>query len=355
MTRWADLPTEVKHVIFSMIVEVDSIIYVPRDRRRKIDRRYARAHHFHDLLLVSKDFISPDEFAIAILGSAKLKFRSYNEIRRLITEVSMCFKESIRRIHLSRATPPTFDFSSLHERNIAKYRLRGPDTDTFTNFCNVGNTLSTAMPNLRQITISCPGYCTHIARFKLPLGPQDVSEDDVYPGFIDHVLSDGVQGNLLTAQVVHTNSLHHVAASFVGNRFLRVDPYCWTRPIPWIRRLVVDAEDRDVEIVFQIDLCFANVVVHLLSRDFILIGEKTSGCWSTRHMSMETAASRVHLQSEMSTKDYMLKVEYHGCKYTFHQKLAYDLLHAPASQSQEAWLDLVEDVKLFDEKTMDGF
>lgn len=167
MTTWFDLPSEVRQIIFSMVSNSDSIIYVPRDRRRKVDVRHLEAHHFHNLLLVSKSFITPDEFAFAILTSAKLTFYSYNELRRLTTEVPSSFKESIRYIHLSRT-----------------YFQGAICTDTFNGFSSIEKTLSTHMPQLCRIYISWPGYCAQVALCEISHTPSLEDQDTMFPSIV---------------------------------------------------------------------------------------------------------------------------------------------------------------------------
>lgn len=342
MTKWFDLPAEVKQIILAMVSDADSIIYVPRDRRRKVDTRYLQAHHFHDLLLVSKNFINSDEFAFAVLNSAKLKFYSYNELRRLTTEVSPSFKESIRRIHLSRT----------HDR----YQY-GTDSDTFKNFSTIENILSTEMPNLRQIYISWPSYCAQVVCSLMPRQPLSKSKDAEYSSMIDHVLSERPRAEMPFGQIIRTNSLSHVAASFVGNRTTSMRHRYWTRPIPWIRRIVLHAENANIEVIFQIAICFSCHFPYIIGRSPSdgKNGNWVDSCWSTRRSTTSGPPLQTHIEGKMSTKDYMFRIEHGNWKYAFHQQLAYDLLHSLCTRGQQYWLDLVKDLTPTNVRGDDGF
>lgn len=332
MTTWFDLPPEVKQIIFSMVSDAESIIYVPRDRRRKVDTKYLEAHHFHDLLLVSKTFITPDEFAFAVLSSAKLTFYSYNELRRLITEVPPSFKESIRSIHLSRT----------HLQDTP----RGPCTDAFNGFSTIENILSTHMPQLRRIYVSWPDYCAQVALCQMPHTSFDEALDLVAPSLIEDVLSEKPEQEVTRGRFMHKNSLCHVAASFLGDRSTGSSSKNWTRPSAWIRRLMSCAESKNIEVVLQMEICIAflhRLPVYLMHANHRI---SMSGCWSTKTWNAPSAAFwQTHLEAEMSSRDYMLKVEHDGRKFAYHQKLAYDLLHSPSRRGMNYWLDMVKEVK----------
>lgn len=319
-----------------MVSNSDSIIYVPRDRRRKVDVRHLEAHHFHNLLLVSKSFITPDEFAFAILTSAKLTFYSYNELRRLTTEVPSSFKESIRYIHLSRT-----------------YFQGAICTDTFNGFSSIEKTLSTHMPQLCRIYISWPGYCAQVALCEISHTPSLEDQDTMFPSIVEDVLAEKPKEEMEVAQVVHRNSPSHVVASFLGDRATakRGAPGSrglyknWTRPLGWIRRLMSYAEDKDIEVVLQMNICIA--YVHRISWLLSLPTNEsipTRECWSTSGADIRCSSWQTHVEAEMSSRDYMLRVERNGRKFAYHQKLAYDMLHSPGNKGMKYWFDMVEEV-----------
>lgn len=308
-------------MIFSMISEVDSIIYVPKDHRKKVDVRHLEAHHFHDLLLVSKKFITSEEFAFAILNSAKLKFYSYNELRRLVAEVPRSFKENIRSI----------EFSRTHS------------SDDFKNFSNIETTLANDMPRLRQIYISSSDHCAQVGRWSIPNATR--IQTKVHFDVAEQILSEGAPEDTPPIHMEHMNSLTNVAASFIGNRDSSNRWYRWTRPIPWIRRLVQYAETNDIEVIFRLRICFLCIAprwqhyYHLHQASPPL--REVSTCWSSSALHFGTPMWRLHLEGEMSSKDFIFRVEHDDCKYAFHQQLAYDLLHGPNRAGQHYWHNLV--------------
>lgn len=329
MVNWFDLPPEVKQTIFSMVPEVDSIIYVPRDRRRKVDVQYLDAHHFHNLLLVSKTFITPDEFAFAILSSAKLTFYSVNEIRRLTAEVPSSFKESIRRIHLVR------DYIMVYHLYRNCYR------DVFDGFSAIEKTLSVHMPQLRQVFVSWPAYCAQIAVSRVVEG-EAVTNDDHWSRVAKYVLRADPDQDPPEGRLSRTNSLSHVAASFLGNRSTKTQGYNWIRPLPWLRRLILCSESTSFEVILQITICIAYIfpVGSVQAPDEGDIVHQS--CWSTNNWYRpRTSHWQFHLDAEMSTRDYMLRCEYEGEKYAYHQKLAHDLLHAGTSRDLQHWLNIL--------------
>ncbi|KAJ9663837.1 hypothetical protein H2198_000597 [Neophaeococcomyces mojaviensis] len=160
MTHWYGLPQEIKQIIIRYVSNAESVIYVPRDRRLKVDRMYNKSNNFHDILLVSKVFSTADEFTLAILGIAKLTFGCYNELRRFMADVKPTVKQCVRRIHLRRA--------------VIKYEL-DPVTDSFDGFSSIEKKFSATFPELQQIYISMPEYCADIGKYSRPLnlGPTE--------------------------------------------------------------------------------------------------------------------------------------------------------------------------------------
>lgn len=324
MATWFDLPSEVKQMIFCMISEVDTICYVPKDRRKKVDVRYEEAHHFHDLLLVSKNFITSDEFAFAVLNSAKLRFYSYNELRRLVAEVPRSFKESIRCIEFSR-THCWDDYKNL--------------TDEFKNFSNIETTLSNEMPRLRQIFISWPDHCAQVARWSTHGGAP--VQEKAQPSIVRYVLSERDVGDVQAVRMEHTNSLSNIAASFLGNRATKTRWYRWTRPIPWIRRIVQYAENNNIEVIFRIKICFLCVFPY---HHYPQTPAELEKCWSAKQLVFRVPRWQHHLEGEMSSKDYIFRVEHDDREYAFYQKLAYDMLHTPGRKGQQYWYNMVAEV-----------
>lgn len=315
-------------MIFSMVSDADSIIYVPKDRRRKVDVRHREAHYFHNLLLVSKTFITPDEFAFAILSSAKLTFHSYNEIRRLTAEVPPSFKEIIRHIHLSR----THAQDDLY-------------IDTFNGFSAIDKTLSTHMPKLRRVDISWPGHCAQVALCSMSDSPDAGAEDPMCSSMVEAILSEKSQGEISAGRVLHRNCFSHIAASFIGDRSTKRYSHNWTRPLGWIRRLMSYAEDRNIEVVLHMEVCVAYInrpsPGMLMRRNSDMV---QSTCWSLSGPRLHMAYWQTHLEAKMSSRDYMLRVEYNGQTFAYHQKLAYDLLHSPGQRGMNYWLDMTRGV-----------
>lgn len=321
MATWFDLPAEVKQMIFCMVTDVDSIIYVPRDRRRKVDARYMKAQHFHDLLLVSKTFITADEFAFAVLSSAKMAFYSYNEIRRLIAEVPFSFKESIRDIHLTST------------RTLQKLK----STDTFKGFSKVEETLSTHMPQLRRIYVSWPGFCSQVARCRMPCRPNDEISDQKCLNLMETILAEKSMEATTEFEIESGAPFPQIAACFLG------DHHClghyshdtWKRPVAWLRRLIRYAVSNDTEVILQPKICigyyYSNAHFHYGN------GTHRSTCWSLNMYADHNVRDfwQRHVQAEMSTKDYMLRVEHNGRDYAYHQTFPYDFLRSSSKKDSD--------------------
>ncbi|KAJ9664318.1 hypothetical protein H2198_000247 [Neophaeococcomyces mojaviensis] len=352
MATWFDLPSEVKQLIFQMVSDAESIVYIPKDRRYKVDHRYEAAQHFHDLLLVSKSFITTEEFAFAILGKAVVTFYSYTQLRRLVTEVNPSFKQHIRRIHLSRLFYPDDP---------------GSATDSFEGFSSIATTLSSSMPELRQIYISWDDYCAPLGLFTAPNGTLATPEQ--HSEMLEFALNRKDPADALDYYQpdMFPDILPSAVASFIGNRTTRSNgsrwsanyesSLAWTRPHSWIRRLVQYAEEANIEVVFNVTLCISSRHVNIENLDAAHIppgrirkSHTHSGyCWCNRrafpwvwHARNGTAYMEMHTEAQMSTKDWTLKVKDHeGREYKFYQQLAYDMLHAKVRASQDWWENLL--------------
>lgn len=102
MASWYDLPLEVKQLILQYIIPAKSITYLAIDKRRRLDQESRQTNHFHNVLLVSRNFVTTDDLAFAVLSTAKLTFDSYCKLRRLVEEASPAFKNYTRHLHLHR-------------------------------------------------------------------------------------------------------------------------------------------------------------------------------------------------------------------------------------------------------------
>lgn len=320
MTTWFDLPPEVKQMIFSLVTDVDSIIYVPKDRRRKVDVRYMKAQHFHDLLLVSKTFITADEFAFAVLSAAKMTFYSYNEIRRLVAEVPLSFKENIRDIHLSRTY-------TLQSRKC---------TDTFDGFSRIAETLSIHMPQLRRIYISWPGFCSQVASCRMPDRYGGEAQEQTCFSLIETILAEKPREVTTECTIQPGTPFSQVAASFLGDYSGHNFRRTWKRPLAWIRRLICYAESNGIEVILQLKMCIG----YNYQNPHLYYGRAAmhrSTCWSQNlygDIDVVDVWQR-HVDAEMSTKDYMLRVEHDGRNYAYHQTFPYDLLRSLSKKDSD--------------------
>lgn len=345
MAIWSDLPQEIKQLIFCMVTETESIVYVPRDRRMKIDRNYLAAQHFHDLLLVSKTFITPNELAFALLGTASLKFYTYNELRRLIADVNPAFKNCVRRIHLCRAWDRTPDHRFKYE-------------ESFNRFSKIATTLSTNFPELKRIYISLPDWCANIGYFHNPQGPFPPTKEE-YSEILQYCLSQGSRLQQPVYFKPRANSLAHVAAGFIGNRRTMAHTgYGFTRPQAWLRRLLLFAEEANIEVTFQVQLCVATRASPSTITSESYGQSADEPCFSNRNGMINynfyhiyhswRTDSRLwvaHHDAEMSTKDWMLRVKNGGQEYAIHQQLGYEMVHGPNVRSVGWWLSLLRDIK----------
>ena len=348
MTTWFDLPQEVKQIVFRYVSKADSIVYVPKDRRRKVDDSYDKAHHFHDILLVSKQFITADEFAFAVLGTAKLTFDCSNDIRRLTTEVRPVFKHSVRRLHFRR---------DMHKLSRGR--------DSFEGFNKTEEVLSANFPDVRQCFNTMPSYCAKIG--------QDLQANQVLPTFpryssmVKHSLNYGTTESTPCPHLFAATpqNLVNVAASFLGNRCTSTRGYAWTRPQAWLGRLMRYAEQNNIEVVFQTTLCITgrwaehgsttrNVVTTDTIVDFeataadanLHVGLRPSPCFSNDALNTwKTPHWALHLDAEFSTKDYVLRTKWEGKEYAFHQSLAYEMVQAPMGKSLGWWQALLRDLR----------
>lgn len=337
MATWFDLPKEVKQIIFSYCSTVDSITYVPRDRRRKKDTVWDKAHHFHDILLVSKAFITPNDFAFSILQNAKLTFDSYNELKRLVAEVSPAFKECVTCIHFRR-----------NLRNV-----HWNFTDSFDGFCNIADVLSTNFPNLRQIYVSMPQYCALIGSYEpstsTQLTPHTV-EKMLRKAFIGE---EWGQEDLMFSEPPKVR-LPYVAASFMGNRSTRTRTgsgwNAWTRPQAWLRRLLVYAEEANIEVKFQTMLCISSTAIP--NTDLRkLLGDNSieRGCWTVQnrepHYYYSNKVWPLHIKAEISLEDKVLRAEWNGETFVCRQKLIKEMVYvAGGGKGTVGWLLLLRDL-----------
>ncbi|KAK5957098.1 hypothetical protein OHC33_001467 [Knufia fluminis] len=347
MATWRDIPAEIKQMIFQLVCTSDSIVYRPKDRRLNRDERYDDDQHFYDVLLVSKTFITPTEFASAALLTAKLKLKSANELTRLCKEVSPAFKSCIRRINLQR---------EVH--HPSRSANRSLPRDSFESLSKIEKTLSVHLPNLRQIFITWPDYCANIGHHHPTVNrtpPSDTHHEDMLRyACVNAQESDSDQTELarptdFTVGVPHqshNNALPYVAASFLADRKTALKTYTWTRPIPALRRLILFAEKQDIEVILNITLCITNA-----SPDHFYVYDRQGNkvdpdpCWSSRQHYVPRVSHRgappapggwhwlMHSPARMSTRDWMLRCTIGEDEYAFHQKLAYDMVHAPAGKA----------------------
>lgn len=315
-----------------MVSEADSIVYVPRDRRKTVDHKYLEAQHFHNLLLVSKTFIKANEFAFALLGTASLTFYSYNELRRLITEIEPAFKNCVRRIHFVR---------TWTGQPYARWK------EPLDGFINISETLSTSFPELRKIYLSLPAWCGNLGFYynRAPPTQEELS------ALLECVLCPK-DSRLEVPQHFRprVNAASLVAAGFVANRNTRRLEYAFTRPQAWVRRLILFAEESNIEVIFKMQLCITNScdvnaavsgsygepshkVCFSNTARYPYHGERNSGYWL------------IHIVGEMSTKDWMLRVKHEDREYAVHQQIGYEMIHAPVSKGSGWWQALLRDIR----------
>lgn len=331
MPTWFDLPAEVKQIIFSYVPESEYIIYVPRDKRRTVDLKHLESHHFHNLLLVSKNFITPDDFAFAVLARASLVFRSFYQQRRFFTEVTPAVREAVRTILLVR---------HIHTASfVALTRWY----DSFEGFSNISATLSTQFPHLKQINVAAYPYCARIGYF---VGSEPPSRTQ-FDRMVAFILRSADKSALLMEQdpnlVAHAWILPIIVAGFIANRNTIRHEIAWIRPASWLRRLVQYAEEASIEVIFHVKLCLcASIEPREPEGPDTVPLTSTDECFPHRNrINRYPRTWLVHIDSSMSTKDYLLRVEHDGVEHRFHQKLAYDMLHAPASKGDPWWIALL--------------
>ena len=335
-------------MIFCYVSDAESIVYVPRDRRKKVDHAYNEFRHFHDLLTISKNFVTTNEFTFAILRSARLTFYSVNELRRLSAEVSPVFKTSIRQIQFHR---------SLHTGHDVRPR-RAQFEDVFDSAGNIDKYMLD-MPELRQICINLDDYCAEIGHFKVLTSsdpPSYAQEEEMLHDVLSN--KDSVPPYLIS----HSDRLPTVVASVIGDRTHEVyNLYPWTKPHNWIRRLVQWAEQANIEVIFKVNLCISSDITtspgehipltiyqgqinhpYVYQWSFWNTEYENIPCWSNRSWCTSPKEYRaMHFEATMSTKNYLLEIEFGGKKYKYHQKLAYEMLHAKAGKSNKWWCDFL--------------
>ena len=145
----------------------ETIVYVSKDRQMKVDPTYNQAHHFHSLMLVSKQFITPDDFAYAVLSTSVLEIGSYNELRKITIRVRQDFKERITQVELDR---------SGMFLNASQFFGRDP----FQDFSAIPRTLSTHFPQLKKITVTMNDWCGYIDNL-VDSTPNSTYESDFSP------------------------------------------------------------------------------------------------------------------------------------------------------------------------------
>lgn len=295
MTSWLDLPLEVKQRILQYVTGNSSIIYVPRDKRMKEDWKWLNAHHFHNVLLVSKNFVTAEDLAFAVLGTSKMTFNSTNELRKMLREVKSDFKNHIRFLHFRR------------HAHFARFR----GSDSFADFSNIKRLLSFELPQLRQIYVSMPGNCVKIGSYYV----------------------DGVTGTVVTKEVLD-DVLNYVSCAYnADNARARCPPYFYRQLnqyaaarflLPkssyhsppwkiqgWLARLLKYAEEADIEVILQLDLCITNV-------------------WYPEEpdpdLLLQPSHGAVHICAEMSTKDYALNAMHNGSIYSIPQERVKELV-----------------------------
>lgn len=310
-----------------MASETGSIVYMPRDRRRKIDHKHLEAKHFHNLLLVSKTFITVDDLAFALLSTAILTFYSLNELHRLVDEVKPAFKQCVQRMQLVR---------TWSDHPV------GPLKENFASFSSIEKILSTNVAKLKKIYLALPEWCAPVGRHE---GQHPPSREDI-SAILDLMSSsqDSTPAELLLSKP-RTKAASHVAARFVGNRNTHRSGYAFIRPQAWIRRLVMFAEEANIEVVFDMALCIINRCSPGLSTSESYGESSHRQCWSeSPRQYFCTLHWLVHINAQMSTKDWMLRVKHGSQEYSIRQDLAYQMIHAPPNKGNLWWQDLLRDL-----------
>lgn len=342
MPTWFDLPSEVKQIIYGFVCEADAVIYVPRDRRKTIDVNYHNAHHFHDLLLVSKKFITTNEFACAVLRKANLTLERYTELRRCAAELNKAVKSGVRHMHLRVGWKYTVS---------SRLESHGYNPDSFASFSNLEKILSNEFAFLRKVHVSIPEYCSEIA-YHTPFTHQGPTTDEFneYVGFICGRKPYAKDGEFQ----VRTKRLNNIAAAFIGDRNSFTENYRWRRVNPWLRRLILYAEQNDIEVLLHITLCVSN---HTMKTYYVGAGPEPLAfngagqqvarlCYSNarRHRRpFEPPHLQLHLPATMSTKDYILHVTHNDVAYSYYQGLAYAMIHAEGrTTSLATWGSLLD-------------
>lgn len=321
MATWFDLPQEVKQIILRLLSDTEYVHYVPRDRRLRTDGYYRNFQHFHDLLTVSKNFITPEEFAFAVLSTAQLRLYQSNDLRRLSKEASAVSKQCIREIYFRRS------LYRVKDNGYLQYR------DCFEDLGNVERILS-EMSELKQIYISWNEYCAEIGHYENWNDPTPEERSDMY----NYMLSQGKRSEVPDTVKQHYERLHKIIASAIRDRSRANSIQYWTRPFKWIRQVVQYAEKKGIEVIFEVDLCISDMYVG--SRR--CIDDERNPCWSNQKWGQGyfVQSQPAHVPATMSTKDYMLRVEFEDRKYSFYQELAYEMLHPPSVKSEKWWGDL---------------
>lgn len=168
----------------------------------------------------------------------------------------------------------------------------------------------------------------------------------------------------------HVDVLSNAVASFIGDRRSGSTPrfsagyessLAWTRPHNWMRRLIQQTKETNIEIVFHVTLCittryFVSAEYSYPQRTYAgrLRNAMHDSCWSNRSRPQQFFATtrrddgylEMHTPAQMSTKDWMLRVRDHdGKQYAFYQGIAYQMLHAKSRASAEWYEHLLDELR----------
>lgn len=310
-----------------MVTRTDAVLYVPRDHRRKTDRGWNRLRHLSDLLTVSKNFVTPSEFAFAVLSTAVVKFRSSRELRRLLDEVSATTKQFIRKICLNRVlTEHTYDGYFEH-------------LDLFEKFTSMAKVLS-EMPELKQIHISMDSYCVEIGKFLWNHIPIVSPTRAVVNELIHYTLAcDKEKGLAYAGYRPYYDQLSQIVTAFTRDRTKKYRSHHLVRPHAWVRRLIHSTEGKGIEVIFDINLCVRSGGLPRIQFHYPRF------CYSDRDAgwcSSSQDPGYMHFPASMSTRDWLLKVNFENKEYAIPQEMARDMLHAPARGSFDWWVNFWE-------------
>lgn len=317
MANWYDLSPEVKHLILQYAMAGKSIIHLPRHRRWKKDPKWSYARHVDDILLVSKGFVTVEEFSFAMLPVSKVTLNSVSEFRKLVRKVMPDVKKRIRCLHFRRHREQAF----------------GTMRDSFSTLSSIRHLLSSEFPHLEQIHLSMRELCVKIGAYFSNNEPQKFITKKVLEEILEYAstVGDKDSGDIdfayAPSHFTPFNPLQHAALIFLCDHCpFWVEELRVPRLAGWLPRLLKYTENAGIEVILHFDLCVRGVVDPVGTDRVLQNIAYAKDCWSVWFAGRGPNTS-LHIPAEMSTRDYTLKVVLNDSTYEIPQTLMKEMVH----------------------------